>query len=321
MRLADADLWETAIELQGSPCAAGLVEVRMILKEVKSDVAGHRESVEEGYGMDNSLEKDGSRLGRRKFSSLMMAMGALSGGVLSSGDSYAFTPLDKEHPLTPALGAARQCLRLAKAMSGYECLFSKKEVVEDDMVAQTMKLKIRHNPFSVYMLFQEPRAGREVIFVDGQNENKLLVHETGLAALIGTLKLSPDDPKVLAENRYPITRAGVANMVAAVIAIWENEIKYGEVDVKYFEDAKVGDYTCRVIESVHPQPRRQFQFQMTRLWIDQKSGLAVRVQQFGFPKKKDGKPPVIEDYTFTAIQPDIRLSDRDFDKNNPNYNF
>ena len=271
--------------------------------------------------MDNILEKDGSRLSRRKFSSLMMAMGGLSGGVLSSGSASALTLLEKEHPLTPALGAAKQCLRLAKAMSGYECLFSKKEVVDDDMIAQTMKLKIRHNPFSVYMLFREPRAGREVIFVDGQNENKLLVHETGLAALIGTLKLSPDDPKVLAENRYPITRAGVANMVAAVIAIWESETKYGEVDVKYFEDAKVGDYTCRVIESTHPHPRRQFQFQMTRLWIDQKSGLAVRVQQFGFPKKKDGKPPVIEDYTFTAIQPDIRLSDRDFDKNNPNYNF
>jgi len=271
--------------------------------------------------MDNGLEKDGTRLSRRQFSSLMIAIGALSGGVLSSGDASASTLLDKEHPLVPALGAARECLRRAKAMSGYECLFSKKEVVHDDMIAQTIKLKIRHDPFSVYMLFQEPRAGREVIFVEGQNENRLLVHETGLAALIGTLRLSPDDPKVLSENRYPITRAGLANMVAAVITLWENETKYGEVDVKYFEGAKVGDYTCRVIESVHPQPRRQFQFQMTRLWIDQKSGLAVRVQQFGFPKKKDGKPPVIEDYIFTGIQPDIRLSDRDFDKDNPNYNF
>jgi len=45
------------------------------------------------------------------------------------------------------------------------------------------------------------------------------------------------------------------------------------------------------------------------------------VQQFGFPKKKDAKPPVVEDYLFTDIQPDIRLSDRDFDKDNPNYNF
>ena len=50
MRLADADLWETAIELQERPCAAaGLVEDQVILKEIKSDGAGHRESVEEDY--------------------------------------------------------------------------------------------------------------------------------------------------------------------------------------------------------------------------------------------------------------------------------
>lgn len=271
--------------------------------------------------MNAEHSRGGFGLSRRDFSAFLVSAGAYVGQTMWAPNSCAVEPTEKEHPLAPALSAARACLRRAKAMSGYECVFSKKEVVDDDMIAQTIKLKIRHEPFSVYMLFQEPRPGREVIFVEGQNENKLLVHETGLAALIGTLRLSPDDPKVLAENRYPITRAGLANMVDAVITQWETELKYGESDVRYFEDAKAGEYTCRVIENSHPEPRKQFPFQMTRLWIDQKSGLAVRVQQFGFPKKKDGKPPVVEDYLFSEIQPDIRLSDKDFDKDNPNYNF
>ena len=53
-----------------------------------------------------------------------------------------------------------------------------------------MALKIRcgrdtdqgHQPFSVYMKFLKPRAvaGREVIWVKGQNDNKLIAHEGGL---------------------------------------------------------------------------------------------------------------------------------------------
>ena len=51
-----------------------------------------------------------------------------------------------------------------------------------------MKIKIRNPrvlddrqvPFSIYMKFVKPRAvcGREVIWVDGQNNNNLVVHDT-----------------------------------------------------------------------------------------------------------------------------------------------
>ncbi|MFM7924518.1 MAG: DUF1571 domain-containing protein, partial [Planctomycetaceae bacterium] len=150
---------------------------------------------------------------RRVFMGAAAAVGASF--VAGLGGAGAFDEKASEHPLRPALRLAREAHRRVLQMSGYECIFAKKEVVDDDLISQKMKLKIRHEPFSVYMLFQEPREGREVIFVSGQNDNKLLVHETGLAALIGTLSLSPEDSRVKAENRYPITKAGLANMVQA----------------------------------------------------------------------------------------------------------
>ncbi len=259
-----------------------------------------------------------SHISRRSFSAaLALSAISLSGRSAGFADDRAAT----EHPLAPALRHAKTCSEKAQAMKGYECTFTKKEIVGNEMISQSMKMKVRHEPFSVYMYFMEPSKGREVIFVDGKNDNKLQVHETGLASLIGTLSLSPEDSRVMAENRYPITKAGMSKMLDSVIAQWEEESKYGETDVKYFEDAKVGDSKCRVIESSHPQPRRQFKFHMTRLWIDEKSGLAVRVQQFGFPRQKDAKPPLIEDYTYTGIKPEVRLTDRDFDTNNPTYNY
>lgn len=268
-----------------------------------------------------SLNSNGisQKISRRGFSAMVSMAGAsiAVNQTLFADEGSA----NAEHPLMPALRHAKTCLGKAREMSGYECTFSKKEVVGSELISQSMKMKVRHEPFSVYMYFLEPSKGREVIFVEGKNDNKLQVHETGLAALIGTLSLAPEDSRVMAENRYPITRAGLKKMLESVVQQWEEETKYGETEVKYFQDAKVGDYKCRVIESSHPQPRKQFRFHMTRLWIDEKSGLAVRVQQFGFPKKKDAKPPMLEDYAFTSIKPEVRLSDRDFDVNNPSYNY
>ena len=267
-------------------------------------------------GNQNSMSQ---KISRRGFSAMVSMAGASF--VANQNVSADERSSNAEHPLMPALRHAKTCLEKAQEMSGYECTFSKKEVVGNELISQTMKMKVRHEPFSVYMYFTEPSKGREVIFVEGKNDNKLQVHETGLAALIGTLSLAPEDSRVMAENRYPITRAGLKKMLESLVQQWEEETKYGETEVKYFQDAKVGDYKCRVIESSHPQPRKQFKFHMTRLWIDEKSGLAVRVQQFGFPKKKDAKPPMLEDYAFTSIKPEVRLSDRDFDVNNPSYNY
>ncbi len=226
-----------------------------------------------------------------------------------------------EHPLTPAIGHAKAALEKSNAMSGYECKFVKREVVGKTLITQQIRLKVRHEPFSVYMRFEEPHEGREVIYVEGKNNNNLLAHETGLAGLIGTLELSPTSSQAMAENRYPISKAGLSNMMKTVIQQWEDETKFGETTVTYYKDAKVGESTCKVIESIHPQPRKQFKFHMTRLWIDDKTGLAVRVQQFGFPASAEAKPPVIEDYTFTEIKSDVRLTDKDFDTRNPNYKF
>jgi hypothetical protein len=153
-------------------------------------------------------------MSRRGFSVMVCMAGASL--AVNQGLSADERASGAEHPLMPALRHAKSCLVKAQEMKGYECTFSKKEVVGNELISQTMKMKVRHEPFSVYMYFMEPSEGREVIFVDGKNDNKLQVHETGLAALIGTLTLSPEDSRVMAENRYPITKAGLKKMLESI---------------------------------------------------------------------------------------------------------
>ena len=228
---------------------------------------------------------------------------------------------EKEHPLKPAIRVASGCLEKVNELDGYQASFFKREVVGNSLVTQNCVIKVRHKPFSVYLYFQKPHEGREVIYVDGKNNGNLLAHEAGFASLIGTLELSPTGNQAMNENRYPITMAGIGNLVEEVIKQWEAESKYGETEVKYYKNAKLGEMTCRVIESSHPQPRKQFKFHKTRLWIDEKSGYPVKVEQFGFPRTAGAKPPVIEEYRFTNIKTNVRLTDADFNPDNPRYNF
>lgn len=238
-----------------------------------------------------------------------------------SSVSFADEADKDKHPLVPAIKYAKTCLEKVEALPGYEATFWKKEVVGSSTVSHKMKLKIRHKPFSVYLYFMDPHEGREVIYVEGQNNGKLIAHEAGLFSIAGAMELDPTSSMAMRENRYPITNAGIANTLKIMIQQWEEELKYGEIEVKYFKDARIEDMTCRVIEASHPTPRKQFNSHKVRLWVDMATGIPVRMQKYGFPRRSGEQAPLVEEYTFTNLRTNTRLSDADFSKENSKYSF
>ena len=227
-----------------------------------------------------------------------------------------------EHPLKAAIKLAEQSQAAAAELKSYRSLFTKREMVRGQIFASQMQMKFRTEPFSVYLRFVNPEhAGREVLFVEGQNNDQMLAHDTGLKALVGTVSLDPMSDMALAEARHPVTRIGIESMVRGVAAQWEKESAYGEIDVKYFPEAKLGERPVLVIESSHPTRRNQFRFAITRLWIDKETRLPVRVQQYDFPATPGGQPVLVEDYAYTNIEPNVELTDADFDARNPSYQF
>jgi hypothetical protein len=228
----------------------------------------------------------------------------------------------KEHPLLPAIRLAQSSLSGLEAVKDYQAQLVKRERIDGRLLTQVMEMKLRESPLSVYLSFGGSHAGREVLFVQGQNGDQFWVHEgEGLKALVGTVSLAPNADEALQENRYPITLIGMRHMVQILVDQWKFESRYGEIDVKFFPQAKLNDRQCRVIQASHPQPRRQFRFHMTRLFIDNETGLPVRVEQYGFPATPDGPPPLEEEYTYSKIRTNIGLSDADFSRDNPEYSF
>lgn len=233
------------------------------------------------------------------------------------------TPIEvpEDHPLKPAVDLAEESLAVMEAVSDYTAIFSKRELLGSRMTTQVMEMKFRQQPFSVYFKFRGQEAGREVIFVNGRNRGNLLVHETGVAALAGTITIAPTAPEVMKNTRHPITQAGLYNLVSTVAQQWRAESRFGEVEVKTFPNAKLGDVACIAIQTTHPQPRREFKFHMTRLYLERDRKLPVRVEQFGWPRNGSDKPPLVEEYTYTDIRTNVGLTDQDFDHRNPAYGF
>ena len=251
-------------------------------------------------------------------------------GIHSSASAQNAEPASKpeqaaaaDHPLTEALKLAKQSRESLKTVRDYGGRFFKRDLVNGQIHSHTTIVKFRAKPMSVYMRFEQPSPGREVIYVEGQNGGKLLAHEPGLLSVVGTVALLPNSPRAMSESRHPITEFGMEKLVSGAIAQWEKEAQFAasETEVKFYPKAKLDKMECQVIETKHPQPRRQFPFHMTRLYIDNKTQFPVRLEQYGFPTRPNEPPPLIEEYTYFQIQPNLGYTDLDFNPKNPNYKF
>ncbi len=231
----------------------------------------------------------------------------------------AETPVD--HPLRPALKIAEDCLKKMDSVSDYTAVFHKKEQVGKKSVEARMVMKFREEPFGVYLKFLEPSAGREVLYVKGQNRDRMLVKDVGFASLAGTVALDPTGSYAMDENRYPVTNIGLRILVTKLIETWLNDMTLAGVKVNQTADTDVGSMKCMLVDVTHTQRHPSAKFQTTRLYVDNATGFPVRVQAFDFPSRRENSAPLVEDYHYANLRVNVGLTDADFSTQNPGYRF
>ena len=241
-------------------------------------------------------------------------------GRAPSNQSSASTPHEE---LVPPLKIAYDVQKRLAEINDYEARFSKNVRIGARMVSQTMDIKVRENPFSVYLRFHSPNPGREVLYVHGQNSNQLLAHEAGLKAIAGTITLLPTSKLAMDGCRYPITQIGMSKMLQTIISQWENTDPTLNVEVQYYPNAKFESRACRVIETKVIDKKPGVKFHMTRLYIDKETQLPIRVEQYDFPKRagRDLDPQLEEEFSYSLIRTNVGLKDHDFSPQNRQYGF
>ncbi len=244
-------------------------------------------------------------------------------------------PNTAPHPLDPALDVARSCLKhVQKNIVDYTAILIKREYVNGGVGDyQYMGVKIRNRrekngkidvPFSVYMTFLKPTAikGREVIYVENQNNGNLVAHEGGMKGrFLPTVELDPNGMMAMRGQRYPITDLGVENLVVKLIEKGERDRQKPECDVQFRQGATVGGRECTLLSVEHPVEREYFDFYRAEIFIDNEMKIPVRYCAYSWPTTPGGKPQLLEEYTYQKVRLNVGLTDKDFDRNNSKYRF
>lgn len=239
-------------------------------------------------------------------------------------------------PLDPALRRAGEGLRnIRKNIDDYTAIIIKHERVQGELQdEQQMFCKIRNRkahgdevrvPFGVYLKFLSPEdiEGREVIWVEGQNDGRLVAHEAkGVFALAGTTPLDPNGLIAMAGQRYPITEIGFENLLAKlIIKGLVDRNRDADVQVRFVEGKSVDNRPASMIEILHPEKVGGMEYYIARIYIDDEWNIPTKLESYYWPETEGGEPLLLESYTYTNLKLNVGLTDQDFDIENPEYNF
>ena len=227
----------------------------------------------------------------------------------------------------PALRMAREAMvRIDRDIQDYTCTLVKQENINGKLMPREhIFTKIRHKPFSVYMYYVGPNdvKGRECLYVANNPDprrNKLIAHE-GSGLITKTVRLNPEGFLATRGNRYPITEVGIRTLTTRLIEVAQNDIQFGECDVKFYHGTKVDGRSCTCIQVVHPTRRKQFRFHLARVFVDDELRVPIRYEAYQWPKTPGGKPVLDEEYTYMNLKINQGLTDADFSEHQADYNF
>ncbi len=211
------------------------------------------------------------------------------------------------------------------AVKTYTATFRKQERIEGVLgPEQTIALKLRHEPLSIYMRFLDHDAGKEVIYFPERFDNFLIGHKGGLARrLLPRLKLAPDSPLALAENRRPVNEAGLARMVDRLVEYRRLDLK--DADAVTILDRVTNDEGLLRYQALHLHEIQTDErpFARVEVLFDPVTLLPVQFTGYDWPDRALGQsePQLGERYSYSDVQFDAPLEDLDFDPANTLYEF
>jgi len=219
----------------------------------------------------------------------------------------------------------RGCERF-EHVTDYKATLYKQERINGEMLdGQTMSMKLRHQPFSVYMKWLDGDKGRQLIYVDGQNDGNLLVQLGGVKGrLLGTLSINPTGSQSMAESRYPITGAGLLHLAKKIVEYRQKDLERGTgVHCEMHDNQELNGRPCYVFVTTYDSPEFCETYRKAVCYIDKELSMPVCVRNYTWgvdvdPAKID-EETLIEFYSYSDIQIEQELADGDFDRGNEAY--
>lgn len=223
--------------------------------------------------------------------------------------------------------------RMNSEIRDYTCILTKRERIDGRLQGpESIYLKVRHQqssgaeieqPFSVYLRFLRPATvrDREVLYVQGRHQDKMIVRNGGTILPFVTTSLPPDSAAAMQESRYPITEIGVKMLTRRLIEVGQEKLGDDNYEVHIVPGARINGRYCTMIQVGHRERRQDQDFHYVRVFIDDQLELPVYYVAYDWPRSGESASIMLEEYTYTDIQLNVGLTERDFDHRNGNYLF
>ncbi|MDO4558576.1 MAG: DUF1571 domain-containing protein [Planctomycetia bacterium] len=238
------------------------------------------------------------------------------------------TPQPGEHPMFRVLTWAKRELPRVEAITDYSATFTKQEQLDGEVGDPVrMFLKMRQNPVSIYVRYEEPSkdAGVEAIYVEAPGtpagRGKMWGHGTGMQRMFGTLELDPNGVIAMHGQRYPISTIGILKMLRLFIEVGSKELAYGECEVTYTPETIWKGRRCAEIVVVHPVKRDYFRFHRAIVRVDRELVLPVFYASYDWEKDRNGQLKLQESYSYENVKLNNGFTDADFSTKNSSYHF
>lgn len=235
-----------------------------------------------------------------------------------------------ERTLVRKVEMLKKGVKFLESTPDYTAQFMKRELVNGELLEeQTMAMKLRHEPFSIYLKWMDFEVGREVMYVDGVNDGKMLVHSGGWKARLPAILMAPDCTLAMKEARYPVTRAGLLSLATTIIDYNSQDLVARNYSrCVQLDDQMVGDRSCAtfILEYFDRDSSKEYRKSVTL--IDKEWCVPLYIKNFGWPgedfNQEDAdldESTLIEHYTYSDVKFRSSLSALDFDNTNEDYNF
>ena len=173
--------------------------------------------------------------------------------------------------------------RMANAYDGikdYTALFLKRERIKGVLLPlETIELRFQA-PFKVYMAWHEPHAGRVIVYVEGENDNKILVNPGGLLRFL-RLKLEPTSSLATQNTHHTILEVGLQKTIALLEHEYERGRREGQVTLTSQGYDEVVDRQAYHLTLVcHADKTAGYYAQQGEIWVDTVHFLPIRLSLY-----------------------------------------
>lgn len=212
----------------------------------------------------------------------------------------------------------------------YSAVFHKQERLGGDLSdVQNIDLKIQQSPhFAVYMKWRNGDRGRQLLYSSEYEDGDMVVKLGGFKGrLLPGIKLNPHGTKAREEARHPVTQAGLLGMLEKMISHRRRDLEQGYgLQCTRLPNQEFDGRDCLCFLYEYESPEVSSDYRKSIILLDARHHIPVMARNYTWAAECDNLSAeeldaltLVENYSFTKIDFNRKLTASDFSRDNRRY--